>query len=429
MNASANAPRLVRNSSVPMMHCGNGSGLGFARVSSYSRISNPALLTGYSSAMSTAHTPYLASPVADGANFVAAAQAAAAEAAAADVAVVPEIAKPLSISNVASLPCSSPPKFVHQGRGHMRHRRSLRRLPTGSNFNHQNFNSAAPAINEDFSLPPSLPIKDPLSLMLNRLSTGGQPGPYSNDDELGDYENHDESCDPDEDDSDAAMNTNCVVLGNSGNLHAKKSSRSYIESFLRILLVVTPPRNPTPASLRAHASFIFVVALCYMCAFPALVYAVLVLPRSFILARGAAASLFIVPATAAITKSLPVTVSLFSVASLLFLILAAAYSGPVVLVWTSIVPLAAFTALSTRGVLVASAAAAAAVCTANPRDGNMSLHLSGLKLPQSILDTIAHVNISNIPATSGSPKSIIATWVLFLGLVGVVQSYIYMHLS
>jgi hypothetical protein len=145
-----------------------------------------------------------------------------------------------------------------------------------------------------------------------------------------------------------------------------------------------------------------------MCGAPALAYAVTALRDAPTRAPVvAAASLLVVPLSSLASRSLVPTVGFFACAALAFIVSAASHSSPAVLVWTSIVPLAAFSTLPTRGVVAASAAAAAAVFAAD------------------------HEQLSHVHAVHGvladaapSPAVIIAVWVLFLGLVGVVQTHI-----
>jgi hypothetical protein len=131
-----------------------------------------------------------------------------------------------------------------------------------------------------------------------------------------------------------------------------------------------------------------------------------------------AVALLLIPVVARILRSIAVAVALF-VATVLVVVVTAAdmCSSPVVLVWASIVPLAAFSTLPTRGVFVASTAAAVAVFAADARSTIVTVADATLGLHA--------VSVPVVMPYYASPSVVIASWVIFLGLFGVLQRQVH----
>lgn len=186
--------------------------------------------------------------------------------------------------------------------------------------------------------------------------------------------------------------------------------------FRLIASLATP--DTTGIDSETRYALLFLATLSLMCAVPASAYLVLMLSttQTSLIHRALSGpglgtlALIAVPGVARISRSKYVTVFIFAVAILLFLVSSAVVSTPVVLVWSSLVPLAGFSVLPTRGVLAASGAAAAAVYASDILSHTRAsevAHLTGLH--------------STTSGTQVQPSMIVAAWVVFLGLVGVMQ--------
>lgn len=181
---------------------------------------------------------------------------------------------------------------------------------------------------------------------------------------------------------------------------------SWLVGHIRYVLVraITSLHIFVPSAARAsamgtsdvEAKFLFVSSLSIMIAVSAMLFAlVLSFPRPLLVASIA---ITFAPLVGLLSGSLALATGVCACGVIAFAIAAARLASPVLLVWTSLVPVLVFGALGTRAGVVASFATAAAVAAAD---------LS-----------------SPLPEGRISPAAIIAAWVLFLGLTGVVQTQI-----
>lgn len=398
-----------------MMHSANGSGLGFARVSSFSRVSNPALLTGYCSAVSNAQpSQQCSSPLPLHLNSFAAVQAAEADEAAADVSVVPEILETAQATNALPATYSPPPQNSVCKNILLRRRISPEQTCSTPDGGMKADIARSGIFSEQFEV-------------TGRLSDVVNDYPHLDYDERG--QDSESSCDEDELKHDRADGVFRSASGTASRRDAMYLLRYTVERFVHLVAMTAPSEVRKSGSMQKYQSFVFVAVSCYMCAIPALLFAFYGLPHSYLLARAAAFSLLVAPLTSRFTKSLNITVCLFSAASLLYLMSTACYHGPVILVWTSIIPLVAFNAFSTRGVLASSAAVAAVVCIAGTLDRNGSKSLASRTLPSNVVRLLAPEGLSSSNVEPCLPTVVIAVWLLFLGVVGVVQSVVYTRVA
>lgn len=153
---------------------------------------------------------------------------------------------------------------------------------------------------------------------------------------------------------------------------------------------------PKGVGVDAEVRFLFLAAVSGMLLAPAAAFAA-VAPG--IAPLVAAAGLALVPLVAHRSRSLRVATALLIADVLAYTLAVAGAVSPVVLVWTSVVPVVAFATLGNRMGLASSAVAAAAVFAGDFSTPRPHMH-------------------------NATPAVIIATWVLFLGCVGVVQTQI-----
>jgi hypothetical protein len=419
--AAPSHPRLVRNMSLPALHGGHGpaghapGGRGFARVSSFSRMANPALLHQQPASARAAAAAAAANVNSGGA---------------ADFALVPQLHPalgspdsddgwpPPSVGDDSSSirPSSQPapdtgyhspapasavaaPSAAASdgnpaGRGHQ-HVRFLQHHHAARQLGDEMPVASTPAESIDEGNDAGSIVSDPCSDASALLSQQIHGHHHHMDQRRQEQEQ---------------LNTSSLptlperLAGGLPGLPAVPK-RVWAALLVRSLSATSIPSPPLAPDERAN--FLFVAALSYMCGAPALAYASTALRDAPTrLPLFAATGLLATPLLSRAFRSLLPTVAIFACAALAFIVSAASHSSPAVLVWTSIVPLAAFSTLPTRGVVAASAAAAAAVFVADHQQNGAIGSLAS-------------------PENAPSPAVIIAVWVMFLGLVGVVQTHIH----
>lgn len=171
-----------------------------------------------------------------------------------------------------------------------------------------------------------------------------------------------------------------------------------------ILRAITSLRIFVPLASRAsalgtpdvEAKFLFVSALSVMISTSGFLFALfLPVTRPLFVAAAAIAA---APFAGRLSGSLPLATGVCAFGVIAYALAAARLVSPVLLVWTSLVPVLAFATLGTRAGVAASSATAAAV---------FAVDLS-----------------AELPDGRISPAGVIAAWVLFLGCTGVVQTQI-----
>lgn len=174
--------------------------------------------------------------------------------------------------------------------------------------------------------------------------------------------------------------------------------RCVILQAITSLHIFVPPGSRASAlgTPDVEAKFLFVSTLSVMISLSAFLFAFF-LPVAHPLLVAAAAIAF-APFAGRLSGSLPLATGVCACGVIAYAVAAARLASPVLLVWTSLVPVLAFAALGTRAGVAASLATAAAVFAVD----------SSATLPDGRI----------------SPVGVIAAWVLFLGCTGVVQTQI-----
>lgn len=162
--------------------------------------------------------------------------------------------------------------------------------------------------------------------------------------------------------------------------------------------IFIPPKSRTCAigSPDLEAKFLFLSTLSMTIAFMAFSFSVFISQARSLLPLPAAIAF--APVVGRLSGSLPIATVTCACGVISYAVTAARLLSPVMLVWTSLVPVLAFAALGTRGGVASSFATAAFV---------FAVDFSG-PLPEGLI----------------SPAGTIAAWVLFLGWTRVVQRQI-----